>query len=218
MNLHPLTKLYDRLTPLERLPLVIAAGARGDTVEQAKLSGSAPKQLFHVPDYYGLAQALRRAANLHLLTLLDLAANFWQWWGLSMLHAVGKGSVAGAKKGQGAKAKAETAQTARAGAIACYYASRFVAHVDGWKQFCSEMRIDPEVLLQFMPGWDMITRTEGQARERAFTPEEAAWFVRCETVAMKEDDALERGPVPVETVAELAQAWQKILDKLVQAW
>ena len=103
----------------------------------------------------------------------------------------------------------------RAEGIVRYYASRFVAHVDGWKQFCSEMHIDPEVQLHFLPGWDTITRTEGPARELAFTPEEAARFAR-QTVAV--DDSVERGPVPVETVAGVAEAWPMFLDKLVQGW
>jgi hypothetical protein len=216
MNMRHLTNLYDRLTPLERLPLVIAAGARGDKAEQKRLSGSAPKARFEVPDYYGLAQALRRAADFHLLTLLDLAANFWQWWGLWMLGGLPDQGTAGVKKGQGAKAKAEKAQAARTGGITRYYASRFVNHVDGWKQFCLELHLDPEVQLNFMPGWDTITRTEEQARELAFSPEQAVGFLLSETVAVEGDDSLERGPVPIETADALAEAWHQILDKLAQ--
>jgi hypothetical protein len=48
MNLRPLAKLYDRLTPLERLPLLIAAGAHGDQVEQERLNASAPKHTLQV--------------------------------------------------------------------------------------------------------------------------------------------------------------------------
>jgi hypothetical protein len=214
MNIRHLTNLYDRLTPRERLPLVLAAGARGDEAEQERLSGSAPRARFEVPDYYNLAQALRKAGDFHLLTLLDLAASFWQWWGLWMLHGVRNESAEGIKKRQGPKARPEKARETRAGGIACYYAARFVAHVDGWQQFCSELHVDPEVQLNFMPGWDTITRTLEQARPLAFSPEEAARFVLLETVSPEGDASLERGPVPVETAAELAAAWHKILDKL----
>ena len=34
MNTNGLAKLYDRLTPKERLPLILAASARGDEAEQ----------------------------------------------------------------------------------------------------------------------------------------------------------------------------------------
>src|SRR5712692_2605299 len=192
MNTNHLAKLYDTLTARERVPLIIAAGARGDQAEQKRLSASAPKETFQVPDYYALAKALDKAADYHLLTLLDLAANFWQWWGLWMTYGLRDPDTAGSKKGQRRKAKADQAEELRAEGIVRYYASRFVAHVDGWKQFCSERHIDPEVQLHFLPGWDTITRTEGPARELAFTPEEAARFAR-QTVAV--DDSLKRRPV-----------------------
>ena len=95
MNTNPLTKLYDQLTPRERLPLIIAAGARGDEAEQQRLKASAPRQMLQVPDYHCLAKALAEAVHYHLLTLLDLAATFWQWWGLWMaLDQPGQGAAA----------------------------------------------------------------------------------------------------------------------------
>jgi hypothetical protein len=216
MNIRHLTNLYDRLTPLERLPLVIAAGARGDQAEQERLSGSAPRERFEVPNYYGLAQALLQAGDFHLMTLLDLAANFWQWWGLWMLYTVCSEQANGTDQCPGAKTKAEKARQTRAGGIACYYATRFVAHVEGWKQFCSDLHLDPEVQLNFMPGWDTITRTFEHARQLAFSHEEAIGFVLSENVPVEGNDSLERGPVPVENATELAEAWHKILEKLEQ--
>jgi hypothetical protein len=215
-NTDNLAKLYDRLTPRERLPLLIAAGARGDETERKRLIASAPKQRFQVADYFELGQALAKAVDQHLLMLLDLAANFWQWWGLWLSYGRSDQGGAGAKKGQGRKVFARKAKEFRAAGVARYYAARFVAYVEGWKLFCSEMHIDPQVLLNFMPGWETITRTETEARELAFTPEEAALFVRIETATIDGDDCLEKGPVPVETAQGLAEAWHGILDKLVQ--
>src|ERR671936_57782 len=83
-----LTTLYDQLTPFERLPLIIAAGARNDAIEQRRLSSAAPDISLQVPDYSPLAKALNQAVSYHLLTLLDVAAKFWQWWGLWMTQAV----------------------------------------------------------------------------------------------------------------------------------
>jgi beta-phosphoglucomutase-like phosphatase (HAD superfamily) len=91
--------------------------------------------------------------------------------------------------------------------IARYFASRFVAHRQGWKQFCSEMNIDPEVQLDFMIGWGTILRTDKAARELAFSAEEACQFVRLETMPAEGNESLERGPVPVETIEELVEGW-----------
>ena len=37
MNTNGLARLYDRLTPRERLPLIMAASARGDEMERERL-------------------------------------------------------------------------------------------------------------------------------------------------------------------------------------
>jgi hypothetical protein len=76
------------------------------------------------------------------------------------------------------------------------------------------MHLDSEVLLQPMPGWDTIKRTESKARELAFTLQEATMFVRFETIPVAGNE--ERGPVPVEAAAELAKAWHAILERLAQ--
>jgi hypothetical protein len=109
----------------------------------------------------------------------------------------------------------DKAKERRAGGIVRYYATRFVAHVEGWKQFCVELHVDPEVQLHFMIGWETVLRTEEQARDLAFTAEEAAHFVRLETVAVDSDR--EKGPMPVESAESLAEGWHRILDKLRQA-
>ena len=41
MNSQPLSRLYDQLTPRERVPLIMAAYVRGDPAEQKWLSASA---------------------------------------------------------------------------------------------------------------------------------------------------------------------------------
>jgi hypothetical protein len=150
MNFHRLTKLYDQLTPTERLPLIIAARARGDAVEQARLVESAPLQ-----------------------KLAELAS---------------------------------------------YHAARFVAHFDGWKQFCLAMHMDPEVVLNLMPGRDIIMETEKQARYVAFSHEEAGQFLRRLTVAVEGKDSLGPGPAPLETADELAKGWRETVDELARKW
>src|SRR5262249_57292800 len=160
MNTKSLTQLYDQLTPFERLPLIVAAGARGDSAEQHRLAAASPLKSYREPDYYPLAKALRETVYFHLSTLLDLAAKFWQWWGLWMTHGLRDAGGKGTKTNRRRRVDAETIREWRAGGIVRYYASRFVAHVDGWKRFCTELHIDPEVQLKFMIGWETITQTD----------------------------------------------------------
>ena len=218
MNLDHLTKLYDQLTPRERLPLIIAAGVRGDKAEQERLSASAPKEKYQAPNYYRLSRALKEAVYVHRLTLLDLAALFWRGWGLWNAFGLPNPEDAPRRKRHRRKAEAEGSLGWWAHGICRYYAARFVAHVEGWKLFCSELHIDPEVQLKFMIGWETILQTEKQARALAFSPEEAAKFVQIEPFAVEGDDSEERGPVPVETAEDLAKDWHVLVDKLVQSY
>jgi hypothetical protein len=218
MNFQRLTKLYDRLTPPERLPLLIAALIRGDSVEQARLMDSAPLQAFQVADYHGLAQAFWRAADFQIMGLLNLAAHFWRCLSQWLQLDSGAESTAAADQGPDAKAGTQQAAAAEAAGLACYHAARFVAHLDGWKQFCLAMHMDPEVVLNFMPGRDTIERTERQARQVAFSPEEAAQFLRSLTMAVKGNDSLERQPLKLETAEELANGWCEIVDQAARKW
>jgi hypothetical protein len=215
MNTHGLSQLYDQLTPAERLALIMAASVRGDEAEKQRLIAAAPEVSLRVPDYYPLAKALANVVDYHLLTLLDLAAQFWQWWGMWITH-IGRDSSAGnPKTGRRRKTDADRLREWRVRGITRYFASRFVAHRHGWQQFCTDMHIDPEVQLDFMIGWDTILRTDEAARELAFSAEEAAQFVRLETMPVEGNESLERGPVPVESLEELAEGWHKVLEQLV---
>jgi hypothetical protein len=215
MNTNSVSRLYDGLTPRERLPLLIAAARRGDAIESQRLQMSAPKHKFEMPDYFPHADAFDEVAHYHLLTVLDLGMHFWQWWGLWLTRGLRKQAADGPRSGRRGQAKAAKELQTRAGCLVQYYAARFVAHVDGWKQFCTELHVDPVAPLDFMIGWDNIVRTESPARELAFTPEDARWFVRLETVPVDGDESQQKGPEPVESVAEVAAGWHAILTKLV---
>jgi hypothetical protein len=58
VNTKALSKLYDRLTPWERLPLITAAVERGDDAETHRLSRSAPRLHLSLPDYHGSSDGL----------------------------------------------------------------------------------------------------------------------------------------------------------------
>jgi len=214
MNTDHLASMYGRLSPRERLPLIIAAGARGDSLEQKRLVESAPKQTFQVPDHYPLSKAFQEAADYHLLTLLDLAASFWLWWALWLTYPRRAKTTPGAKQAGHKGASDYRLKEWRAGSMVRYFAFRFVSHVDGWKKFCADLEIDSEVMLSFMIGWDNVRRTEARARDLAFDPEEAARFLLLETVPDEGGEPLKRPRIPVERVDELARGWHTFLEDL----
>jgi hypothetical protein len=168
MKADGLAKLYDRLTPRERLPLIVAATARGDEADRARLLASAPASLFRLPDYFGLAEGLRTLALFHVAEMLDLAARFG--------HAAGMLAQEGDFRGRAGKA-----ERARRLGEARMLAHLLVVNADGWTRFCCEMQLDGDLLLKHLLGYETLTRAEEVARLMAFTPEEAtAWAQRAD--------------------------------------
>ena len=168
MNTDCLAKLYDQLTPRERLPLIVAATARGDEADRARLVASAPTSLFRLPDYFGLAEGLRTLALFHVAEMLDLAARCW--------HA--SGMLAQEDDFKGRAGQAERARRLGAARLLAYL---LVVNADGWRRFCSEMQLDGDGLLKHLPGYETLTRADEVARLMAFTPEEAtAWAQRAD--------------------------------------
>jgi hypothetical protein len=219
MNPKVLTKYYDQLTARERLMLLVAASVRGDPVERQRLLDSAPRAAYLLPHHHALAQALSEAATMHLLTLLEVAANFWQWWGLwgwSELRSQRRAGPDQAGVPDAEEAEDEQAEVVRVMCMVRYQAYLFVTHQEGWKQFCQAWPLEPEALLQIKPGWDMVVRTEAQAREHAYAPEDAAMFLLSE-LRLPEEDLDEEFELPqVLTVADVAQAWHTVIDLQVK--
>jgi hypothetical protein len=168
MKVDCLAKLYDRLTPRERLPLIVAASARGDEADRARLVASAPTSLFRLPDYFGLAEGLRTLALFHVARMLDLAARY----------ANASGLLAQEDDFRGRAGKAERARRLGAARMLAYL---LVVNAEGWERFCSEMRVDGDLLLRELPGYETLACAEEVARLMAFTPEEAtAWARRAD--------------------------------------
>src|SRR5262245_50669880 len=82
MTTTKLAKLYDHLTPRERLPLLVAAGRRGDEAERERLVRSAPRVCYKLTDYHGLADAVQMVFMWHMIERLDLGARYWLLSGL----------------------------------------------------------------------------------------------------------------------------------------
>ncbi len=167
MNSDGLAKLYDRLTPRERLPLIVAAAARGDEAERQRLSRSAPTNGFAVPDYFGLAEGLQLLSLLHVAELLNLAATYWHCSGrLKALGRPGRKTVSKDRREQ-------------LGGLVRMLAYLFSVKDAAWGRLCSELHIGADVLLRDLPGYETLRVTREAARQDSFTPDEAnAWLRR----------------------------------------
>ncbi len=163
MNTNSLAKLYDRLTPAERLPLIVAAGLRDDTAERQRLMNAAPRIGLSLPDYFPLGAALQEVADFHVTGLLNLAANFWQAWGLW-----GWSAGAEQRKDRGVRSRGR----------ARYHAYEFTTYVAAWVQFCCELQVEPEALVDCTPGYEIIRQTHERAADLAYDREAATVFLR----------------------------------------
>jgi hypothetical protein len=195
VNTNGLAKLYDKLTPRERLPLIYAASARGDEVERDRLLRSAPTVPYGIPDFYPLAEGMLLVTLLHQVELLNLAVLYWHVQGrLERLEAL-------PRRGK----KDREAQLLRAVRTAAYL---FTALRDGWQQFCASRQVDPDTPLNRLSGWEIVCLTEEAARSLAVTFEEAtAW-------ARRDGDAAAK-PVTADSVAASLRA---TLDFFMSYW
>jgi hypothetical protein len=200
MNTNTLAKLYDRLTPRERLPLIMAASARGDELEKDRLRRSAPQVGYRLPDYHGLSEGLLLGCLLHLLEVLDVAALYWR--------------VSGLLAGWEALTDKDAAAEKLDGPLKMF-AYAFTAKLDGWRRFCAELQVDPELLMAGLPGYDTVKRIEEEARAIAFTPEEATAYLqrKCDETAAAVQVEIEA--VKVET--EAAGLWA-VANSRVELW
>ncbi len=120
MNTNGLVKHYDLLTPRERLPLILAAFARGDEQERARLVKSAPRRRYSVQDHAGLTEAYFTLCITHLLEVTELAAQY-----LLVL-------------GQVAREEGEDEDGVVEGALLLGYLLK--TRLAGWRLFCAEHR------------------------------------------------------------------------------
>jgi hypothetical protein len=87
-------------------------------------------------------------------------------------------------------------------------ANLLVVNAEGWRRFCSEMRVDGDLLLRELPGYQTLARAEEVGRIMAFTPEEAAAWAR----------QTNGGSAEVLTVDTLVASMREFLDRQVERW
>ena len=196
MTINDLAKLYDRLTPRERLPLIIAASERGDEAEADRLAHAAPRIHVGLPDYHGLSQAVLLLTLFHLNEQLDRALAFWQ--GLAMAALRDAGTL-------GAEDQAAAEGLWDRGRMAGY---RLCVEADAWKRVHAELNADSESLLRHLRGHEAVKLAEETARRFPWTAEEAAAYLR------------RVGPADAEvpTVETAVQAMREFIDQQVAWW
>src|SRR5262249_53179238 len=77
MNTSGLTRLYDRLTVWERIPLLLAAEARGGKREHRRLFDASPLRVWHFSEHLLAEQALHVLALMYAGEQLDAAASYF---------------------------------------------------------------------------------------------------------------------------------------------
>jgi hypothetical protein len=157
MNSKALGGLYDRLTTRERLPLILAAEARGDEVEQQRLANSAPVQLWRFADYLWPNMALNLLTLMYLTEQLDHLASFW--------HALWR--LDGPEEEWG-----DWQFTADVSAYV------YCCNADAWRRFCGELGIDAEAQTAGNYRGKMLRLCEPWLRESAPTRDELAARLR----------------------------------------
>jgi hypothetical protein len=196
VNTKSLARLYDRLIPWERLPLLLAALHRDDDAEAQRLTSSAPRIQLSLPDYHGLNDGLVFLTFFHVIGQLERGLLYWQLTGTA---ADWEEFTVGPK---------DQERIERLWKIARLVAYRLGVEADGWTRFCEDLHIDGEALLRDLPCYDTLQRTQQAARALAWTADEAA-------------DCLRRlcpGDAALPTAEGVARALRQFLDESVAWW
>jgi len=196
VNTNGLAKLYDRLTPWERLPLILAASDRGDEAEVDRLAHAAPRMALRLPDYHGLSEGLSLLSLFHVIEQLNLGLLFW--------HAQGMATDCEASPASAA----DRARAERLWDLAHMAGYRLCVEAEAWRRLHAELHIDPDTLLRIQPGYQAMQLTEKAARLLLWTPAEAAAYLR----------RLGRGDAEPPTVEGAVKQLREFLDWRVAWW
>jgi hypothetical protein len=195
VNPNALAKLYARLRPSERLPLIIAASDRGDQAEADRLSRSVPRIRVGLPDYHGLGEGLLFLSLFHTMEQLDLGLLFWHAQGMATEYEE-------FPVDQGDKARADRLWDATR-----LLAYKLCIQADAWKCFFAELQIDPETLLRDLPCYSTLQLTERAARAMVCTAEEAVELLRRVIPGDGELPTVERAVKVMRAIIDQRVAW-----------
>jgi hypothetical protein len=111
-----------------------------------------------VADHFGLAQAFHELSTRHLMELLDTAALFFHAFGCS--HSDDE----------------EFGEKMLDHALMHGYLLK--VKLAGWRSFCAEHGLAPELNWAILPGYETVLTAEQMAQTVAFEPEGAAAYLK----------------------------------------
>jgi hypothetical protein len=188
----PLGRLYDQLTPAERFPLILAAVQRRDEAERRRLASTAARRSYSLPDYWGLLDAFDHLSTLHLLYVLDLAADFaTRLWEEDRV-----------RRGRG-----DTPADGGIGGL-LYTGYLIRVHAEGWARLCAGYAVDPDALIRHLPGYPTARAAVRTAATASLADEAAAAYAR-----QGED-----GGAGHPTAEDVAEDYRLLLKKLADWW
>jgi hypothetical protein len=178
MNANGLARHYRTLTPLERFALILAAGARGDEAEQARLVATGGRIALSLQDHAPHAHAFHEVAVRVFLELVEDAARyrdaFDPLWGDESGEepdddeAEGAETEDAAEGGVGEEGRAPWERRFHL-ALAAGFVLRTKAR--GWELFCERLSVPPFAAWEGLPGFGRLRRALDVAEEAAFVPE-----------------------------------------------
>lgn len=209
MNTNGLARQYDKLSARERLALLLAAEARGDRPEFNRLMATAPRKNVSVPHHAPLFDSFLFVNKLHFMQLLETAASYFEAFGNLPR-----------KRGKGADPLAGWPEVLLLGYL-------FRTYLEGWRQFCAELHVDPEFMWQSWPGYRMVKAAERTSGPNPETGRSGAAYVEVgaaryfarlalgDPEADVDEETLKDFPVvtPESMAKDLRTAWEYGLKK-----
>jgi hypothetical protein len=185
MNANAVARNYGALTAEERFRLIVAAGARGDAVEQDRLAATSRRLTQAVPDHAPFGQAFYEVSLFTYLDLSETAAKY-----LDALHRAHEAEIfdddesedeledaepedadPAANAGERAVADEDQTPAERLFDLALAEGYRLQVKGEGWKSWCKGMDLPPFAAWEALPGFARLQRALRLASRTAFTPE-----------------------------------------------
>jgi hypothetical protein len=182
-----LSAYYATLTPSERVRLSVAAGARGDIVEQGRIATAGRRIAMSVHEFMPLAQALGETDCNVYLELVALAADY-----VDAFHVASASDTTpqddsaedstGADRAAVAASEADSERESaseRLWQLVLDKGYRLRVMWQGWKLFCERRGVPSYESWEPMSGWERLQRALDLSSQASFTAEgQLRWLNR----------------------------------------